>query len=247
LEVGDLDLELPGDRPRGLDEGGLSGLDAGDGRAAIGRRLPLAAYDAHVPPTHCVACKDSAIDAATRDPQRSHRAIAREFTISEAAVRRHRTNHVDGRSVPTDTTPSAAAAARVGRPTKRTPRVEADLVAALNAGNTRQAACRYAGIDLHTFGRWLNYASFASVIEKAEADAEVRNVAVIAKAAQDGTWQASAWWLERRRPLAYGRTWLNGPEPGFEPPPTVVTVVFDRPDENRLTLDVPAVGDDRER
>ena len=33
--------------------------------------------------------------------------------------------------------------------------------------------------------------------EKAEADAEVRNVAIIQRAA-DTTWQAAAWWLERK-------------------------------------------------
>jgi hypothetical protein len=93
----------------------------------------------------------------------------------------------------------------VGRPTKRTPKVEADIVHALRAGNTRKAACHYAGIDLHTLGRWMHFATFATAIEKAETDAEVRFVAQIAKAAQDGTWQAAAWWLERRRPDDYSR------------------------------------------
>jgi hypothetical protein len=88
---------------------------------------------------------------------------------------------------------SVAGALRgAGRPTKRTPEVEARLFDAIRAGNTRKAACHYAGIDLHTLGRWMQFATFATAIEKAEADAEVRNVAVIAKAAQDGTWQASA-------------------------------------------------------
>jgi hypothetical protein len=43
----------------------------------------------------------------------------------------------------------------VGRPTRRTPQVEADLVQALRAGNTRKAAALYAGIGENTFGDWL--------------------------------------------------------------------------------------------
>lgn len=92
-----------------------------------------------------------------------------------------------------------------GRPSKHTPEREARLLEALRAGNTRKDASLYAGIDLHTFARWMNNATFATAIEKAEADAVVRNVAQIAKAAQDGTWTAAAWWLERRRPEDYGR------------------------------------------
>ena len=43
-------------------------------------------------------------------------------------------------------------------------------------------------------------------ILKARADAEVRNVAYIRRAAQDPkTWQAAAWWLERSFPTRWGR------------------------------------------
>lgn len=93
-----------------------------------------------------------------------------------------------------------------GRPSKRTPEREARLLEALRAGNTRKDASLYAGLEQHTFQRWvLADAHFAQAVEKAEADAVVRNVAQIAKAAQEGTWQAAAWWLERRRPEDYGR------------------------------------------
>lgn len=126
----------------------------------------------------------------------------------------------------------------VGRPTKRTPEREQRLLTALAAGNTRKAACHYAGIDLHTLGRWMQIATFATAIEKAETDAEVRFVAQIAKAAQDGTWQAAAWWLERRRPLDYGRTWLTASEDAVEAPPMHVTVTFDRPEHNVFELPV---------
>src|SRR5262249_15332874 len=40
--------------------------------------------------------------------------------------------------------------------------------------------------------------TFADAIEKAESDAEVRFTTIVAEAAA-GSWQAAAWWLERRR------------------------------------------------
>jgi hypothetical protein len=123
----------------------------------------------------------------------------------------------------------------VGRPTKRTPHLEAALLQALRAGNTREAACHYAGIDLHTLSRWMRFATFATAIEKAETDAEVRFVAQIAKAAQDGTWQAAVWWLERRRPLDYGRTWLTASDDAVAAP-MHVTVTFDQPKHDVFKL-----------
>ena len=85
-----------------------------------------------------------------------------------------------------------------GRPTKYNEETETRITQALRAGNTRRAACAYAGISQDTFANWLKSKShFADAIEKAEGDAEVRNVAIIQKAA-DSTWQAAAWWLERK-------------------------------------------------
>lgn len=49
------------------------------------------------------------------------------------------------------------------------------------------------------------YVAFWNDIAKARADAIVRNVTLIQKAAQDGSWQAAAWWLERTAPSEYGR------------------------------------------
>lgn len=93
----------------------------------------------------------------------------------------------------------------MARPSKRTPECERRIIDALRAGNTRKAACAYAGIDLHTLARWsAANATFATAIEKAEADAEVRAVAAVVKAGEK-QWQAHAWWLERRRPDDYGR------------------------------------------
>jgi transposase len=97
----------------------------------------------------------------------------------------------------------------LGRPTKCTPEVRARVCEALSAGNTRSAAAEYAGIGETTFYRWMSeddpeHREFREAVKKAEAIAEVRNVAIISKAAQD-TWQAAAWWLERRKPADWGR------------------------------------------
>ena len=83
---------------------------------------------------------------------------------------------------------------------------KADLIIKyLEAGNTKKASYEALGIDATTFYRWVEkYENFANRIKEAEARAEIRNVAIINKAAQT-SWQASAWWLERRRKEDYGK------------------------------------------
>jgi hypothetical protein len=49
-------------------------------------------------------------------------------------------------------------------------------------------------------------------VSKARADAVVRNVTLIQKAASEGSWQAAAWWLERAAPNSYGRQKNNNLE-----------------------------------
>ena len=84
-----------------------------------------------------------------------------------------------------------------GRPSKYNPERVQKIYNALSAGNTRRDSCAYAGIS------------------EAEADAAVRNVSIIAKAAQEGTWQAAAWWLERRRKQDWAlRHEFTGPDAG---------------------------------
>jgi hypothetical protein len=46
---------------------------------------------------------------------------------------------------------------------------------------------------------------FAEQAKRAEHKAEARFVGFIARAAHAGTWQAAAWWLDRRLPQDYGR------------------------------------------
>jgi hypothetical protein len=62
------------------------------------------------------------------------------------------------------------------------------------------------GITETTFHDWMGrFPEFAASVMKAEAEAEVRNQNIIVRAAHNGTWQAAAWWLERRRPQDYAR------------------------------------------
>jgi hypothetical protein len=105
-----------------------------------------------------------------------------------------------------------------GRTSKATDARKDALLSALRAGNTRQAAAAFAEINRATFYRWMEAdASLRDSVEKAEADAEVRFASHVAKAATNGTWQAAAWWLERRRPEFFAlrsRVEMTGKEGG---------------------------------
>lgn len=85
-----------------------------------------------------------------------------------------------------------------GRPPKYNPDRHQRIVETLRAGNTRRAASWAGGIDQDTFGRWLvRYPEFADDVKAAEADAELAMVQRVRTAADD-SWQAAAWWLERK-------------------------------------------------
>jgi hypothetical protein len=69
---------------------------------------------------------------------------------------------------------------------------------ALRGGNTRRASCAAAGISQDSLAVWLReIPDFADAVEKAEGEAELRNLQVIQDATRT-TWQAAAWWLERK-------------------------------------------------
>jgi transposase len=102
-----------------------------------------------------------------------------------------------------------------GRPTKLTPALQDKIVQAIRAGNYMETAAAYAGIHKDTLYAWLKrgarersphspYRQFSDAVEKALAEAEVRDVALIAKAAER-EWQAAAWRLERKFPDRWGR------------------------------------------
>ena len=144
----------------------------------------------------------------------------------------------------------------MGRKSKLTPQAQNDIVSAIKAGNYQETAALYAGIDAGTYYRWMErgrieqerltagaepdeaetpYREFREVIEKARASAEIGHVANITRAASDGTWQASAWFLERSHPQKWGRinrTEISGPSGG----PIETVVDIDRIDEKLSAL-----------
>jgi hypothetical protein len=100
-----------------------------------------------------------------------------------------------------------------GQPTKLTPEVCKAICDSLAAGVDQRHACHAAGVSPRAFQYWVSKGkkrgspetiSLLAAVQKAKSDAVRRNVALIQKAAQDGTWTAAAWWLERRHPDLYG-------------------------------------------
>ena len=102
----------------------------------------------------------------------------------------------------------------MARPCKLNPEIQSSIVSAIRAGNYMETAAAYAGVNKDTFYAWLKkggrsktsnkFKKFSDAIEKALADAEVRDVAFIARAAEK-EWTAAAWRLERKFPRKWGR------------------------------------------
>lgn len=99
----------------------------------------------------------------------------------------------------------------MGRPSKLTEELTMTLVDVFERGQTSIAsACALVGIGERTYHTWMRrdepeYVQFQQRIEKARAQAVQTYLEVIHSAAQNGTWQAAAWWLERVLPEQYGR------------------------------------------
>ena len=85
-------------------------------------------------------------------------------------------------------------------------------------GNYYKVAIDVLGISEHTWYEWMRQgevdtnkgvnslmAQFFQSIKKAEATAIDRNLSIIQKAAMEGNWQASAWYLERKYPEQWGK------------------------------------------
>lgn len=98
-----------------------------------------------------------------------------------------------------------------GRSTRLTEEVHTKIVNAVRNGNYLETAAAFAGISKQTLHMWLNrgavanptradkvYVEFRDAIERAQAEAEIRDVLTISRAAQEGIWQAAAWRLTRK-------------------------------------------------
>lgn len=98
-----------------------------------------------------------------------------------------------------------------GRPTKLDETRAEAIEKSIAAGGSRLSAAAAAGVHDSTLREWLQrgakgeepYAAFRARIKRAEAEAEQAMVGIVREAALDGTWQAAAWWLERRRAKTY--------------------------------------------
>lgn len=104
--------------------------------------------------------------------------------------------------------------AKKGRRTKLTPQLQAEICHLIAAGNLYCVAAVANGIHRTTFFNWMNkgrnedeptvFRDFFDAVERASAEAECANVFIVRMAAEKD-WRASAWWLERRHPLRWGR------------------------------------------
>lgn len=100
-----------------------------------------------------------------------------------------------------------------GRPSKFTPDRVDTLVKWLKLGYYIDEACSMAGIHRDTYYAWLKkaedgvpeFSDFSDTIKKARAEAEGAHIMNIRKAADNGVWQASAWFLERAYPTRWGK------------------------------------------
>ena len=103
----------------------------------------------------------------------------------------------------------------MGRPTKLTPDVREKIVNSVKLGQSYERAALMAGVSESSIYKWKvrandgesghEYAEFLQALKKAEIEGEALRLAQINTAAKDGTWQAAAWWLERRFPQQWGR------------------------------------------
>lgn len=92
-----------------------------------------------------------------------------------------------------------------GRPCELTLDRQERVIQALRLGNTRKASATAGSVTFPTFLAQIKRdPEFAAAVQAAEDEAERSALQTIRDAMPD-TWQAAAWWLERRRPQQYGK------------------------------------------
>jgi hypothetical protein len=88
------------------------------------------------------------------------------------------------------------------------------IIQALEAGNYRKTAAALAGVSESAFYKWIEkgttnksgkYVEFVESVKRAEEKAKAYHLQQIRKASENGSWQASAWYLERKHYKEWGR------------------------------------------
>lgn len=86
-----------------------------------------------------------------------------------------------------------------------------DLTLCIAQGMTNKDACTVAGIATSTFYGWINNPSnelekeLADRVERARVVRKMQLLQTIFDAAENGCWQAAAWYLERRYPEEFAK------------------------------------------
>jgi hypothetical protein len=104
-----------------------------------------------------------------------------------------------------------------GRKSKINKEVTERFLRAIRVGCPVKDACGCAGISETTYYKWMQWADsdrrdvkiyreFRDAVKAAEGEATQNWLAIIEKAAREGSWQAAAWKLERRRDMFIPRT-----------------------------------------
>lgn len=99
----------------------------------------------------------------------------------------------------------------MGRPTKLDDLTSQRILEAVRLGTPWYLAARAGGVDPATLRNWkararkgeAPYDAFFARLKKAEAEAVSSALGTIRLAADQGTWQAAAWFLERRFPRSF--------------------------------------------
>lgn len=99
------------------------------------------------------------------------------------------------------------------------PGLQDQVLVGLRLGLHDNRVCEMVGLSTKTFYEWLSrgegrsatrasnalFVDFAEAVKKARAESQAHHLMNIRRAADAGTWQASAWYLERRYPDEWGR------------------------------------------
>lgn len=125
-----------------------------------------------------------------------------------------------------------------GRKTLLNPERQKAIITMLEAGGYVDEACQAVGIDESTYYNWLKrgkdeedrinagiaptpketpFFEFFKAVRQAQAEGIMSHLMNIDHHAKNGTWQASAWILERKQPRKWGRfdrTEHTGPQGG---------------------------------